>query len=71
MTDVTDVTYLGADRDKDEVLRLLERAGIDVGEQHLAFLQRTRVRQREVLRLMAAQVPAQTEPAHVFRAATR
>ncbi|MES2632978.1 MAG: hypothetical protein V4669_08400 [Pseudomonadota bacterium] len=62
------VTDPSADSDQDEVPQLLERAGIEVGEQHLAFLQRTRVRQREVLRAMAAQVPSETEPSHVFRA---
>jgi hypothetical protein len=45
----------------------LTRLGIEVREEDLAFLQRTLVRQQELLRAMRAQVPPATEPAIVFR----
>jgi hypothetical protein len=45
----------------------LVRLGIEVREEDLPFLQRTRVRQQELLRAMHARVAHETEPAIVFR----
>ena len=45
---------------------VLERLGIPVPATDLPFLERTFARQRELLLAMAAHVPPETEPAHVF-----
>jgi hypothetical protein len=46
----------------------LDRLGIAVPAGDLPFLQRTLLRQRELLRGQSAQLAPETEPAHVFRA---
>lgn len=56
------------DTDQDDVRRLLERAGIEALAQDLPFLQRTLVRQRDVLRTIGLRVGGSVEPAHVFSA---
>ncbi len=45
----------------------LARLGIVVPDDDIAFLQRTLQRQRDLLRTMREQVPAEAEPATVFR----
>lgn len=45
---------------------VLDRLGIPVPATDLPFLERTFARQRELLLKMAAEVPPETEPAHVF-----
>jgi hypothetical protein len=56
-----------AARAMEDAQAVLDRLGIVVAPEDLPFLQRTLVRQREFLRLLAQQVPPDTEPAHVFR----
>jgi len=52
---------------QDDVQALLRRAGIVVPAGDLPFLQRTLLRQRELLDHIRARVRPETEPAHVFR----
>jgi hypothetical protein len=51
----------------DSVQAELDRLGIVVPAGDIPFLQRTLLRQRELLRGQIAQIPPETEPAHVFR----
>lgn len=53
--------------DAQDVQAVLDRLGLAVPAADLPFLQRTLLRQRELLRSLSAAVPADTEPAHVFR----
>ncbi|WBY03021.1 hypothetical protein PE066_05650 [Ramlibacter tataouinensis] len=52
---------------KDDALAALQRLGITVPAGDLPFLQRTLLRQRELRRELMERVPADTEPANVFR----
>lgn len=52
---------------EEDAQAVLDRLGIVVRPEDLPFLQRTLVRQRELLRGEAARVAPETEPAHVFR----
>jgi hypothetical protein len=45
----------------------LDRLGIAVPAGDIPFLQRTLLRQREVLRSHSAELSLETEPAHVFK----
>ena len=54
-------------REKEDARAALERLGIAVPAQDLPFLQRTLLRQRELMAVLAADVPGDTEPAHVFK----
>jgi hypothetical protein len=45
----------------------LDRLGIAVPAGDIPFLQRTLLRQREVLRHHSARLSPETEPAHVFK----
>jgi hypothetical protein len=56
---------IGQDEDARSVL---DRLGIAVPAGDLPFLQRTFVRQRELLDLLAQRVPPETEPASAFGA---
>lgn len=53
--------------DNESVEAELERLGIVVPAGDIPFLQRTLLRQRELLRGPIAQLSPETEPAHVFR----
>ena len=52
--------------DTQDVQAVLDRLGLAVPAADLPFLQRTLLRQRELMRTLSAAVPADTEPAHVF-----
>jgi hypothetical protein len=60
---------VNADSDNGDVQAILQRAGIAVPVEDIPFLQRTLVRQRELLGRVRERVPPETEPAHVFRPA--
>jgi hypothetical protein len=51
----------------EDVQAELDRLGLDVPATDLPFLQRTLLRQRELLRQLSRIVPADTEAAHVFK----
>ena len=59
---------MASEADTREVQAVLDRLGLTVPAGDLPFLQRTLLRQRELLRSLGAAVPADTEPAHGFRA---
>jgi hypothetical protein len=60
---------MNPDADKDDVPALLQRAGIVVPAGDIPFLERTLLRQRDLLRQIRLQIGPETEPAHVFRPA--
>lgn len=53
--------------DTQDVQAVLDRLGLAVPAADLTFLQRTLLRQREFLLRLSVVVPADTEPAHVFK----
>jgi hypothetical protein len=53
--------------DIQDVQAVLDRLGLAVPVADLPFLQRTLLRQRELVRSLSAAVPSDTEAAHVFR----
>jgi hypothetical protein len=54
------------ERELEPAKAVLDRLRIPVPATDLPFLERTFARQRELLLGMAAHVPPETEPAHVF-----
>jgi hypothetical protein len=58
---------MAAESNNESVRAELDRLGIAVPAVDIPFLQRTLLRQRELLRGQIAQLAPETEPAHVFR----
>jgi hypothetical protein len=58
---------MATESDNDSAQAELDRLGITVPVGDIPFLQRTLLRQRELLRGQSVQLSPDTEPAHVFR----